>query len=70
MYQARTKEGSILPLMNTHEYQAKHGPTETYEDIHNCVIYLDENAEKYGTSEFEFVFIDYTGIAWCKKLEV
>ena len=73
-YLPMLRPGGVVAIADTgnreHEYQAKHGPTETYEDIHNCVIYLDENAEKYGTSKFEFVFIDYAGIAWCKKLEV
>ncbi len=73
-YLPMLRPGGVVAIADTgnreHEYQAKHGPTETYKDIHNCVIYLDENAEKYRVSKFEFVFIDYTGIAWCKKLEV
>ncbi len=73
-YLPMLRPGGVVAIADTgnreHGYQAKFGPTETYEDIHNCVMYLDENAEKYGVSKFEFVFINYTGIAWCKKLEV
>lgn len=73
-YLPMLRPGGVVAIADTgnreHEYQAKFGPTETYEDIHNCVMYLDENAEKYGISTFEFVFIDYTGIAWCKKKEI
>ena len=72
-YAPLVRPGGVIAIADTgnreHPYMAQSGPTETYEEIHDSVLDLEQHSGLYGISKFEFIFVNYTGIAWCKKLE-
>lgn len=70
-YYSLVRTGGIIAIHdagNEHRaYPAPVGPTEFYQQVHDCAKLFSNNSEKYKISKVRFINSDYTGIAWFVK---